>query len=83
VSRPQGFVRCFRSRAPTKIAGLVARLRSRGGRGHRKPWFDAQRLGGVQGATSPEKWVIYLATAATCLRRFGGRGILGQRVIDG
>ena len=73
----------FQSCAPAKMSALVARLRFRGVTEHRKPWFDAQCLGGVEGSTSPELWVIASTTAVTRLRRYRARGILGLRVIDG
>ena len=75
--------RRFQSRALAKIAALVARLRSRGVTEQRKPWFDAQCLGCVEGSTSPELLAISSATAVTRLRRYRGGGILGLRVIDG
>ena len=83
MSKRQRTGRRFRSRVPAKIAALVARLRSRGVTEQRKPWFDAQCLGCVEGSTSPELLAISSATAVTGLRRYRGEGILGQRVIDG
>jgi hypothetical protein len=83
VSKRQRTGRRFRSRAPAKIAALVARLRSRGVTEQRKPWFDAQCLGCVEGSTSPEVLAISSAKAVTRLRRYRGEGILGQRVIGG
>ena len=83
MSKGQRTGRRFRSRAPAKITLLVARLRSRGVTEQRKPWFDAQCLGGIEGSTSPKLWGIASMMAVTRLRRYRGKGILGLRVIDG